>query len=132
MIQLAMARWIIYENKPLSVIYSHLVKAMFEGMIGKRFAPMARDTFGLYLDREFNIFIDAVMKMLLQAMDEMYGLCFLHVVLDMWTSARNNNLLGSCLCFLDSKFTWHIIPAFLVVNNVSHGAPYNADTLKTI
>jgi hypothetical protein len=46
-------------------------------MIGKRFAPMARDTLGLYLHREFNIFVDAVMKMLLQAMDEMYGLRFL-------------------------------------------------------
>ena len=127
-VQLAMARWIIYKSKPLNAIYSDLFKAMFESMIGKRFAPMARDTFGLYLDREFNIFVDAVMKMLLQAMDKMYGLCFLQVVHDMWTSAGNNNLLGSCLCFVDSNFTRHIIPTFLVVNNVSQGAQYNADT----
>jgi hypothetical protein len=105
---------------------------MFEGTMGKRFAPMARDTFGLYLDREFNIFVDAVMKMLLQAMEELHGLRFLQFVHDMWTSAGNNNLLGSCLCFVDSNFTRQIIPAFLVVNNVSHGAEFNAHTLKNI
>ena len=58
-------------------IECRLLWPLFESMIGKRFAPMARDTLGLYLHREFNIFVDAVMKMLLQAMDEMYGLRFL-------------------------------------------------------
>ena len=127
-----MARWVIYENKPLNVIYSDLFKSMFPGTSGKCFVPMARDTFGSYLDREFSIFVDAVVKLLLQAIDELHGLRFLQVVHDMWTSAGNNNILGSCLCFVDSNFNRQIIPAFLVVNNTSHAAEFNADTLRTI
>ena len=127
-----MARWLIYKNTPINMIYSDLFKAMFVGSLGKSFAPMSRDTFAMYLEREFSIFVDAVVKMLLQAMKELHGLRFLQVLHDMWTSAGNNNVLGSCLCFVDSNFNWQIIPAFLVVNNTTHGAEFNADTLKTI
>ena len=105
---------------------------MFTGTIGKSFTPMARDTFGMYLDREFSSFVDAVVKLLLEAMEELHGLRFLQVVHDMWTSAGNNNILGSCLCFVTSNVDRQIIPAFLVVNNTSHGAQLNADALKTI
>jgi len=38
--------------------------------------------------------------------------------------------LGSCLCFIDSKFNRQIIPAFLIVKIISHGAAFNASTLK--
>ena len=131
-IQLTMARWLIYENNPLNMIYSDLFKAMFAGSLGKSFAPMSRDTFAMYLEREFTIFVDAVVKMLLQAMEELHGLRFLQVLHDMWTSAGNNNVLGSCLCCVDSNFNRQIIPAFLVVNNTTHGAEFNADALKTI
>jgi hypothetical protein len=61
-LQLSMARWIIYENKPLNLIYSDLFKAMFAGSMGRSFVPMARDTFLQYLDCEFNIFVQAVKK----------------------------------------------------------------------
>jgi hypothetical protein len=131
-IQLTMARWLIYENKPVNVIYSDLFKSMLTGTLGKSFVPMSRDTFGKYLDREFSLFVDAVVKLLLQAMDELHGLRFLQVVHDMWTSAGNNNILGSCLSFVTSDFNRQIIPAFLIVNNTSHGAQFNADALKTI
>ena len=131
-LQLTMARWLIYENKPVNVMYSDLFKSMFTSTIGKNFTPMAPDTFGMYLDREFSIFVDAVAKLLLQAKEELHGLRFLQVVHDMWTSAGNNNILGSCLCFVTSNFHRQIIPAFLVVNNTSHGAQFNADALKAI
>ena len=93
---------------------------------------MARDTFLQYLDCEFNIFVQAVNKMLLKSIKELYGMRFLQIIHDMWTSAGNDNILGSCLCFIDSKFNRQIIPAFLSVNNISHGAAFNASTLKQL
>jgi hypothetical protein len=129
-IQLNMARWIIYENKPFNVINSDLFKAMFVGSMGKKFVPMSPDTFHQFLDREFNQFVSKVMQLLLKAREELFGQRFLQVVHDMWTSSGNNNVLGSCLSFVDSDFERHIIPAFLTVNNTSHCGQYNADVLK--
>jgi hypothetical protein len=131
-IQLIMARWFIYKNKPKNLIYSDLFsKSLFTGTIGKSFTPKAQDTFGMYLDQRFSIFVDTMVKLLLKTMEELHGLRFLQVVHDMWTSAgTNNNILWLCLRFVTSNFDRQIIPAFLIVNNTSQGAQFNADALK--
>jgi hypothetical protein len=105
---------------------------LFTGTIGKSFTPKAQDTFGMYLDQAFSIFVDTMVKLLLKTMEELQGLCFIQVVHNMWTSAGNNNILGLCLCFVMSNFDRQIIPIFLIVNNTSQGAQFHADALRTI
>jgi hypothetical protein len=55
---------------------------------------------------------------------------FLSVVHDMWTAQTANNALGSSLRFLTSDFKLVQVASLLVKNNVTHGAGYNATTLK--
>jgi hypothetical protein len=112
------------------VISSDLFKAMFVGSAGKKFAPMSPDIFHQFLDRDFNTFISTVMLLLLKSGEELFGQRFLQAVHDMWTSAGNNNVLGSCLTFVDSDFKRQIIPAFLTVDNTSHSGEYNTGVLK--
>lgn len=128
--QLIMAQWLIYDNKPYHTVTSKYFRAMFETRPGRTFTPMSPKTFQQFLDREFDCFTEKVTNLLLKAKEELPGHRFVQVIHDMWTSAGTDNILGSCLSFVDSNFKRHIIPAFLLLNNKTHAGEWNATLLK--
>jgi hypothetical protein len=129
--QLTIFKWIVYENKPFNTVQSPLFKAMFNGLV-TNFTTMSRETFINLLDREFEKFVTLVKHLYEEAKADAYGMKFLSVGHDMWTTTTNDNVIGSNIRFITKDFELVQIACVLKKNNVSHKAQYNANYLDQI
>jgi hypothetical protein len=101
--QLTIFKWIVYENKPFNTVQIRLFKAMFTGLV-TNFTTMSRETFINLLDREFEKFVTLVKNLYEVAKADAYGMKFLSVGHDMWTTTTNNNVIGSNIRFITKDF----------------------------
>jgi hypothetical protein len=101
---------------------------MFTGL-SPLFALMNRDTFINYLNWEYEIFKTTVVFMLKKEKENCFGLPFISICHDMWTTVLQDNVLVSSINFISADFEVVKIAFFLVKNNTTHNLEFNAITL---
>jgi hypothetical protein len=93
---------------------------------------MCRDTFNNLLDIEFDIFVMVVTNMVTEAKANVYGMKFLSLGHDMWTTTTNDNVIGSNIRFITKDYELVQIACVSKKHNVSHNAQCNAEYFEQI
>jgi hypothetical protein len=106
-----MFKWLVFENIPYNTIQAKTFKQMFTG-ITPSFQPMNRDTFLNYLDRKYDILKTQVIYMVKKRKENCFKLPFISVCHNMWTTVLQDNVPGSCIRFITSKFDMVQIACF--------------------
>jgi hypothetical protein len=123
--------WLVYENIPFNTISSPYYKAMFTGLLPK-YTSMSRDTFISYLVREFDILTTSIKKVIEEEKKHMYGLPFISICHDMWTTLVSDSALGTSMRFISKDFKVLQFACALFKSNESHKSVDAALNLKNI